>query len=117
MKKSLLNDIDLNDELLAKGWEKKGSYDFIAFWHILKSDSFENAISPDNYFMFSPHAQNKLSEYHDKIEDMNKLVRQADGEQVNAKVLKINYEQRPIMNALKRLSPELRSALEAENSI
>ena len=114
MKESLLTAIDHNEKLLAKGWEKKGNYDHIAFWHILKSDSFENAISPDNYFMFSLHAQNKLSDYYDKIKHLNKLVRQLDGEQENAKIIKINYEQRPIMHDLKIISTEFKTILETE---
>lgn len=114
MKESLLTDIDRNEELLAKGWEKRGNYDHIAFWHILKSDSFENAISPDNYFMFSLRAQNKLSEYYDKIKHLNKLVRQLDGEQENAKILIINYEQRPILHDLRIISTEFKTILETE---
>ena len=65
----------------------------------------------------SLQTQHKLSEYYEKVKGLNELTRKLDGEEENAKIIKIKREQWPIMNDLSRLSPELRSALETENSL
>lgn len=115
MKKSLLTDIERNDELLAKGLESRTQYRHIAFWHPLHIISFESVISSsDRYLSLSPQTQNKLSEYYEKVKGLNELTRKLQGEEEYVKILKISREQIPLRNELISISPELRSLLESE---
>jgi hypothetical protein len=111
MKESLLNTIDRNNELVAKGSEKKGPYQHKAFRHQLHRISFENCLTSDTYLEFSQREQNKIEEYYNLIMRLNKLTRQLPAGGVATKIQKIDRAQVPLLNELFEISAELKTIL------
>jgi hypothetical protein len=111
---SILSEIVQNESLLNKGWTKNPKapqYPQIAFWYLLKRDSYTAALSSDTILSLSPRTQIVLKDYYSEVDRMILLVNKLDGVEVTTKIGTIRNEQTPLMAALKNTSRDLKLLL------